>query len=97
MPKFLKKYFWDVDFRKLSLPKSVSFITARLLEYGDADSLRWLFRNVKYNTIKETVAKTRTLSVKSLFFWSSILGIDKKEILCLKKSYQKMQRTHWLQ
>lgn len=96
MPDFLKKYFWDVDFSKLTLPKNSSFITARLLEYGNEEAIRWLFENIEYTIIRNTVTTSRELSNKTLLFWSAIFGIDKRKIPWLKKSYQKMQETHWL-
>ena len=96
MPDFLKKYFWDVDFRQLSLAKNSSFIAARLLEYGDEQAIRWLFKNIENSIIRETVITSRSLSNKSLLFWSSIFNIDKRKIPWLKKSYQKMQERHWL-
>jgi len=96
MPEFLKKYFWDVDFSKLTLPKHSSFIATRLLEYGGEDAIRWLFKNIEHSIIKDTFIKSRGLSNKSLLFWSSVFDIDKGKIPWLKKSYQKMQQTHWL-
>ncbi len=96
MPDFLKKYFWDTDFSKLTLPKHSSFIAIRLLEYGGEDEISWLFKNVEHGIIKDTLIKSRGLSSKSLLFWSSVFGIDRSKIPWLKKSYQKMQETHWL-
>lgn len=95
MPDFLKKYFWDVDFKQLNPAKNSSYIAARLLEYGDEEAIRWLFKNVEKSIIRETVIRSRTLSNKSLVFWSSIFNIDRRKIPWLKKSYQKMQERHW--
>lgn len=96
MPDFLKKYFWDTDFSKLTLSKHSYFIADRLLEYGNEEGIRWLFKNIEHSIIKDTLIKSRGLSNKSLLFWSSIFHIDKRKIPWLKKSYQKMQETHWL-
>ena len=96
MQEFLKKYFWDVDFSKLTLPRHSSFIATRLLEYGNKEAIQWLFKNIEHSIIKDTLIHSRGLSNKSLLFWSSVFGIEKKEIPWLKKSYQKMQEAHWL-
>ncbi|MEK7518035.1 MAG: hypothetical protein AAB583_05830 [Patescibacteria group bacterium] len=96
MPSFLKKYFWDVDFGKLTLRQNSSFVAARLLEYGDEQAIRWLFKNIENSIIIETLTKSRSLSNKSLVFWSSVFNIDKRKIPWLKKSYQKMQERHWI-
>jgi len=95
LPQFLKKYFWEVDFDKLDLEKRYEYVTLRLLEYGDVDALHWLFRNISKKKIKEVIEKRRGLSSRSLYFWSYFFKIDPEKILCLKRSYQKRQKSHW--
>jgi hypothetical protein len=95
LPSFLKKYFWNVDFSELDLKKDSSFIITRILEYGDIKALCWLFKYAGRRQIEEVIMKSRELSPKTANFWSLFLNLDKNKILCLQKSYQKMQRTHW--
>ncbi|NQU99872.1 MAG: hypothetical protein HQ538_03990 [Parcubacteria group bacterium] len=95
LPSFLKKYFWNVDFTKLDLEKDSFFVINRILEYGDIKGLCWLFKKVKRKQIEEVIMKSRELSPKTANFWALFLNLNKNKILCLKKSYQKMQRTHW--
>lgn len=95
LPNSLKKYFWEVDFNRLDFKKRIEYVTLRLLEYGDVEALRWLFRNIPKKKIKEVIEKRRGLSPRSLYFWSSFLGINRGKILCLKKSYRKRQKSHW--
>lgn len=95
LPGFLKKYFWEVDFDKLDFKEKREYVALRLLEYGDADALRWLFRNIPKRKIEEVIKKRRGLSPRSLYFWSSFFNINPEKILCLKKSYQKRQKSLW--
>jgi len=95
MPLFLKKYFWDVDFSGLDFRENPGYITARILEYGDAKAIKWLFGASQKNEIKKVVMKSRQLSSKTANFWSLFLNINRNKIECLKKSYQKMQKSHW--
>jgi len=95
LPKFLKKYFWEVDFDKLNLKKRPEYVASRLLEYGDVQALRWLFKNLPKEKIRKIIINQRGFSLRSLYFWSSFFNINPKKILCLKKSYQKRQRSHW--
>ena len=95
LPNFLRKYFWDIDFNELNLEKYQEYIILRILEYGDIKSVSWLFKNISRKEIKDTLSSHRGLSLKSLYFWSLFLSINKEEILCLKKPYQKMQKIHW--
>jgi succinate dehydrogenase flavin-adding protein (antitoxin of CptAB toxin-antitoxin module) len=68
-PKFLKKYFWDTDFKKLNKKTYSQFIIERILEYGDKKAVSWLFKNYPPKEIKDAIYKTRSLSLRSLFFW----------------------------
>jgi len=95
LPRFLKKYFWDVEFPRLDSKKDSSYITARILEYGDVKAIRWLFRALPKGKIKEVVRKSRQFSPKSINFWSLFFNIKPNQIECLRRSYQKTQKSHW--
>ena len=94
-PYFLKKYFWDVNFASLDLKRDQLYIITRLLEYGDIEAIRWLLKTVKPGKIKEIILQSRELSLKTVNFWHLFFNLDKSKIQCLKKSYQKMQSSHW--
>lgn len=96
LPTFLKKYFWDVDFNKLDLKKNKFYIISRLLEYGDIKATRWLFKNVERGKIKAAILRFRGFSPPTINFWRIFFNLDKSKILCLQKSYQKTQKSHWL-
>lgn len=96
LPKFLKKYFWEVDFKKLDFKKRSEYVALRLLEHGDIKSLKWLFKNLPKEKIENIIIQQRGLSSRSLYFWSSFFNIPKEKILCLKRPYQTMQKRHWL-
>ncbi|PIQ92222.1 MAG: hypothetical protein COV69_03220 [Parcubacteria group bacterium CG11_big_fil_rev_8_21_14_0_20_39_14] len=95
IPEFLKKYFWDVDFRSIDFQKDEGYVAERLLEYGDPKALSWLLKNVKRETIKKILFEERALSPKSANFWAVFFGWPHNKILCLKKSYLKMRKSHW--
>lgn len=93
----IKKYFWDADIKADEIQKHPDYVIIRLLEFGDPQSIKWLFRHFSENTIRRAIKKRRGLSSKSIIFWKYFFNIKDSEILCLKKSYQKMQKTHWHQ
>ena len=96
LPGFLKKYFWDVDFKKLDKNLYQSFIIERVLENGDEKATKWLFGCFEKSQIKKTLARRQCVSPLSANYWSLILNIPKNKILCLQKRFQnKLQRT-WL-
>lgn len=94
VPKFLRKYFWDVDFRKLDLDKSRFFILRRILEFGDERATVWMNRNFSRGEISKLFSFAR-LEPKSANFWALILGIKKENVLCLKKRYLAIRRKIW--
>lgn len=95
LPAFTKKYFWDVDFSDLNFRENPEYVTARLLEYGDVKALKWLFGVADRKKLKQVVKQTRQLSPKSCYFWTNFFNINQSEPKCLKKSYQKMRKSHW--
>jgi hypothetical protein len=95
IPKFLKKYFWDVDFDKLDVKAHSQDILTRLLEYGDEKAIRWMKRNFTKDEIADVLFHLRTVSPKSANFWALIFGIDRKKVLCLQKHYLEIRKRCW--
>ena len=95
LPKFLKKYFWDVDFEKLDFRSYRQYVLGRILEYGDENAVSWLGKNFTKNEIADVLFRFRFVSPKSANFWAVVFGIDKKRVLCLQKHYLERLRMHW--
>ena len=95
LPRFLQKYFWDVDFKKLDRKIHYQFIIERILEYGDEKAVKWAKNNFKLNDIKKVLSKSKNLSKKSANFWQLIFKIKKDKILCLRKSFPEKQKLIW--
>ncbi len=93
-PKFLKKYFWDVDFEKLNLDKSRLFILKRIFEYGDERAAGWMSKNFSRDEITKLLFSIR-IDPKSANFWALILDIKRENILCLKRRYLAMRKRIW--
>ena len=94
-PLFLKKYFWDVDFEKLDVSKSPTYIIERLLEMGDDKAIKWLLKTFQKEIVKNVIINSRGLSPQTAGFWSHVFEIDEKKILCLQKPFLRVRETHW--
>lgn len=94
-PKFLKKYFWDIDFAKLDMKTHSQYVLERILEYGDEKAVRWMEKNFTKDEVADILFHFRGLSPKSANYWAVILGIDRREVLCLQKPYLERRRMHW--
>ena len=90
-PKFLQKYFWDIDFSKLDFRKSKTFILKRVLDRGDNKALKWLLQYYTKDDIKKLLLTSRDLSPKTANFWANYLGVDKRKVVCLQKPYSRIQ------
>ncbi|MCK4308845.1 MAG: hypothetical protein KAW42_02600 [Candidatus Atribacteria bacterium] len=95
IPKFLKKYFWDVDFSKLNKEIYASFVIERILEEGDEKATRWMRDNFDIAQIKNVLFNSKNLSPKSANYWQLIFNLKRDKILCLRKSFQQKQRLIW--
>jgi len=73
LPKEFKKYFWDVDFEKLTFKKYPIFILERIMRLGDIEALKWLLK-VPRRKIREVVNRSRELDPKTRNFWRVVYG-----------------------
>jgi len=95
LPKFLKKYFWDIDFPELDKKNHAPFIIERILEYGDEKAVKWMKNSFDLAEIRSVIYKSKNLSKKSANFWQFVFNLKRDKILCLRKSFQKKQKAIW--
>jgi N-acetylmuramic acid 6-phosphate (MurNAc-6-P) etherase len=95
LPKFLKKYFWDVDFENIKLENRRVYILKRILEYGDEKAVGWMRGNFTKEEMKDVLIKSRGFSKKSANFWAFVLDVEREKVKCLNKSFQKTQNQFW--
>ena len=95
LPKFARRYFWDVDARKLDADKYAAYVIERLLELGDPQAARWLLQKYSRRKIVAVLKRTRSLSKPSANFWALYFRVPRNEILCLSKRYQKQLSAAW--
>ena len=76
MPDSFKKYFWVCDFESLRLEDYFDFITVRILNYGNDESVRWVISNIKKDKLIKIVLKSRELDDKTKNYWCIMLGLS---------------------
>lgn len=94
-PKFLKKYFWDIDFEQLDYKSYPKYIIERILEYGDENGINWMMKNFSRIQIIRTLQESRELTLKSANFWAVVLNIKREKVKCLSKSFQAIRKQFW--
>jgi hypothetical protein len=95
LPESAKRYFWDVKFDEIDPSKNARYVIERLLEYGDFPELRWLLQSFSRQKIANVLKNSRSLSLRSANYWSQILKVPKRDILCLSKRFQTTQNQIW--
>ena len=80
LPPFLNRYFWDTDPTRLDSRRHRRYIIERLLDIGDLDALRWLFRTYGEAEIKAVVRQSRALSRPAAFFWAHFFDLNPQEL-----------------
>ena len=85
LPGLLRSFFWDVDFRTLSIDGSSYFIISRLMEHGDEAAMSFLLKTYSREIMIGVLRTSRVLSRKSRNFWKIIL--EKDDDSCIPKRY----------
>ena len=85
LPEYLRPFFWDVDFLKLSIKKSSYFIISRLMEHGDERAVIFLLKNYSQKAMIHVLKNSRSLSRKSRRFWK--IFFDQEDEPCTPKRY----------
>lgn len=73
LPEEFKKYFWDVDFKKLSVKRNTNFVLSRLMNFGNQVVLKWLLQ-FPPKIIIRVVRESRELDDKTRSYWIHIYG-----------------------
>lgn len=73
LPGMLKKYFWDCSFEDLTMKQYPIFISERILNFGNTESIRWLFTRIDKEFLIDLVNNSRNLNKKTKNYWDLIL------------------------
>lgn len=76
LPISMKKYFWDCDFNLLSMTDHRFFITERLLQLGNSNSIAWIMKKIDKPYIQKVVQNSRALDDKTINFWKIYLRAE---------------------
>lgn len=95
IPKRFQVYFWDVDTARLNPSKKPYFVVQRLLNKGNDEAVRWLFKTFPVETIKKTFSIMRDFDAKTGVFWANFLQLPKADVACLQEPYRSQRKSHW--
>ena len=67
--------FWDVDPATIDPEKHARYIIERVLDFGNDQEVRWMWRYYDHSLIKETLLKSRSLLPQTRTFWNLLISI----------------------
>ena len=74
LPAGFKKYFWDCDFSALRWEQYSVFISERLLNFGNADAISWLRKQLSDSEIFRIIQNSSCIDAKTKNYWNTVLG-----------------------
>lgn len=82
LPKFLKPFFWQYDFRDLSWEEDRDLVIAHLLAHGDWPAIQWLRQQLSSAELRAwiTERRGRGLDPPRLRFWELILDLPHRQV-----------------
>jgi len=78
LPKFLEKYFWDIEFKNLDFDKRKVYILKRILDYGDEKAVAWMWKHFTKSEIKNVLLNFRDTLKKARIFGPSYWTYPKR-------------------
>lgn len=73
--RFRQALFWDVDPKTIDPKKHARYVIERILDFGNDNEVRWVWRTYPVKIIGETVRRSRVLHKKSKNLWSKLAKI----------------------
>ena len=72
LPEGFRKYFWDCNFKDLSIDKYPKFIIERILDYGTLKDIKWIKQSVSGTYFKRIATESRRLGKRTLNYWKTM-------------------------
>ena len=73
--KFRQSLFWDTNPDWIDIKKNARYIIERVLDFGELDEVRWLFKTYPQEEIKQVVDLPRSqITDKSKSLWTLLLS-----------------------
>lgn len=69
-----KALFWDVNPATIDLKKNAQYVIERVLDLGNDEEVRWLWKQYDKQLLKDVVVRSRSLRPKSKTLWTLMLN-----------------------
>lgn len=79
----LKWLFWDTAGR-VDLRRHKKYVIERVLEYGNEEAYRWMFKTFPRDDIVLVVKTSNRISRRTAAMMANFYGLPKEEVRCLR-------------
>ncbi len=82
LPEWLRPFFWDTDFNKVSWQDNRDYVIRRLLSSGTFDAMRWVLAEIGEEALRQWILQHegRGLSSRQLRFWQAVLDLPGERV-----------------
>lgn len=70
--KFRRSLFWDVDPATIDPDKNAKYIIERIMDFGNDQEARWIYRKYPRSLLHDVVKKSRSLHPQSKVLWEAL-------------------------
>lgn len=84
VPAQFRVLFWDTDLEAIDVEKHKIYIIERLLDFGDEDAYRWLFKVYSDTAIITVIRESRRITPQTAMMMANFYGLPQEELRCLK-------------
>ena len=92
IPKYLHRYFCELDPAQINPAERPDFVINRLLDQGNLAAARWVLQNFPSELIVQTLCTVGDFSPWSGRFWARYFEIPEDQVACLKPSRLRMRK-----
>ena len=70
-----RSLFWDTNPARIDIKKNASYIIERILDFGNDQEVRWLWKTYPREVLKSVVTTSKNLHDSSKSLWIRILQL----------------------
>jgi len=79
LSKLSRHLFWDVDISTLSIEKHRRYIITRVVERGNCDDIKYVWKIYGPEMVKDVLVNARFLNRKNISYFANLFGISADE------------------
>lgn len=93
VPERIKRHIWDARKDEVDPERHKAFLIRRIIEFGDLDDVRWMLDTYSRDEIVGVLKKSKGISRKTAWFWTTYFDVEPEDVACLKTPYLRKRNS----